>query len=48
MHPSGTNDTNGSVVGRELLVLLERLSKSVQPVADQVFQIAYIRKAYLD
>ena len=48
MYPSGTNDTNGRVVGRELFVLLERLSKGVQPVADQVFQIAYTRKAYLD
>ena len=45
-HPratSGINDTNGGVVGRELLVLLERLAKGVQPLVDQVFQTAYTR-----
>jgi len=33
----GANDADGSVVGRELLVLLERLTKGVKPLADLVF-----------
>jgi hypothetical protein len=48
VHSSGANDTDGGVVNRELLVLLERLAKGVQPVADQVFQTAYTCNAYLD
>jgi len=37
---TGANHADGSVVGRELLVLLERLAKGVEPLADLVFQTA--------
>lgn len=42
VHPTGADDPNGGVVNRELFVLLERLAKGVQSVADQVFQTTYI------
>jgi len=40
MYTTGADDADDSVVGRELLVLMGRLAKGVQPGADQVFQTA--------
>jgi hypothetical protein len=45
VHSTGTDDTNGGIVNREFLVLLEGLAKSVQSMANQVFQAAYNNNA---
>ncbi len=41
VHATGPDDIDNGVVGCELLVLLGRIAKGVQPVADQVFQTPY-------
>ncbi len=43
VHATGPDDTDNGVVGCELLILLGRIAKGVQPVADQVFQTPYTR-----